>query len=159
VDPDKEEAADKEEAKVEAKDNAMGLLCLETASITGKSASPLAAAWAIEGKGFIARGAKVFADLQNAGGNTNRWVIHTPTKKYKVTGVKFHPDFPAEKLKSLMTKGAQQEINDLIKAAERSDLALLETAELPTSALKLALDPGTISGKPLVITIPVDPKP
>jgi len=151
--------------KVESKksesaiDESLGLLCQETPALGGKIEQPLAAAVAVEGKGFIARGAKVFADLHNAGGSTARWVVVTPTKRYKVTGIKFHADFPAEKLKALAAKGAQKEMLELIKTAERSDLALIETAEAPAASLKLARDPASISGKPLEIASPADVKP
>jgi len=152
------EDAEKAAPQVESSGDVSGLLCQETAGLGGKIQKPLAAAWAVEGRGFIVRGAKVFADLHNAGGSTSKWVIQTPTKRYKVTGVKFHPEFPAEKLKALIAKGSQAEMVELIRTAERADLALLETAEAPVASMKLARDPATISGKPLLIVSPVDPK-
>jgi hypothetical protein len=148
----------KETKDAAAVDSPMGLLYQETVGIGGKVQTPLAAAWAIEGKGFLARGAKVFADLHNAGDSTSKWVIQTSTKRYKVTGVKFHPEFPAAKLKSLVAKGGQAEMLELIKKAERVDVAMLETEELPTASMTLARDPAVVSGKALVIASPVEPK-
>jgi hypothetical protein len=151
-------AKEGEPKETAATDSPTGLLYQETVGIGGKVQTPLAAAWAMEGKGFLVRGAKVFADLHNAGDSTSKWVIQTPTKRYKVTGVKFHPEFPAAKLKSLMAKGAKEEMLDLIKKAERVDVAMLETAETPAASMKLARDPATISSKALEISSPVDPK-
>jgi hypothetical protein len=139
-------------------DDAYGLLCQETAALGGRVETPLAAAIAVDGKGFIARGAKVFADLLNAGGSTAKWVVATSTKRYKVTGVRFHPDFPADKLKALAAKGAQSEMLELLKSAEHADIVLLETTEAPAASLKLARDPASISGKPLEIASPADVK-
>lgn len=158
--PAKESAPAKisEPKETSVDDSPMGLLYQETVGVGGKVQTPLAAAWAMEGKGFLVRGAKVFADLHNAGDSTSKWVIQTSRKRYKVTGVKFHPEFPAAKLKALLAKGEQAAMVELIKKAERADVALLETAETPSVSMKLARDPAAISAKALEITSPVDPK-
>jgi sRNA-binding protein len=158
--PNKEiqEAAAKETKPVNV-DEAMGLLCAETTTLVGKIETPLAAVWAVEGKGFIARGAKVWSDLQSAKGSMVKWTIITPTKRYKVAKVRFHREFPAEQLKTLLAKGATQEMVKLIASAERSDLALIETTEAPTTSINLGRDPEAVSGKTLEIATPTDPKP
>jgi hypothetical protein len=140
-------------------DDAMGLLCEETPALGGRIEKPLAAAFALDGKGYVVRAAKAFGDLQNSGGSTSRWFVAAGTKRYKVTQVRFHPEFPVEKLKAAIAKGASGEVADLLRGAERFDVALLETAETPAASMTLARDPTSISGKPLEIATPVDPKP
>lgn len=147
-----------ESVKATSLDDAMGLLCQETTNLGGKIEKPLAAAWAVEGKGFIVRGAKAFADLHNAGGSTSKWFVRTPTKRYAVKGVKFHPDFPADKLRELAAKGNQAEMLKLIQSAERADVAIIETTEAPAATFKLAKDPSEIATDKLEIASPVDPK-
>jgi hypothetical protein len=140
-------------------DEAMGLLCQESDSVGGKIETPLAAVWAVDSKGFIVRGAKAFADWHAAKYSTGRWFVATPAKRYQVSGIRFHPEFPVDKLKALAAKGSQPDILKLLASAERTDVALIETTPTPTASLTLAKDLSAIVGKPRHIATPTDPKP
>ena len=146
-------------ASASALDDAMGLLCQETTTADGKFETPLAPAWAVDGKGFIVRAAKVFADSLADDKAIGGWFVATPTKRYRVKSVRYHPEFPVAKLKDLAAKKKHPEVLKLVQDSERFDVALVETVEAPSPTLRLPTDFSAIQGKPRTVVVPVEPKP